>query len=88
MFDHCNPTQQPLIPGIYSTKLLFNGNYDYRLKIDKEYIENFKDRFETEYLTHLKDLLEKLFSPTVPFTQAENEKKCKNCSYIGICRKK
>jgi len=32
MYDHVHPSEQPLIPGIYSTKLLFGKDYDFRLK--------------------------------------------------------
>ena len=39
MYDHVHPSEQPLIPGIYSTKLLFGKDYDFRLKCDKELIQ-------------------------------------------------
>ena len=42
MYDHVHPSEQPLIPGIYSTKLLFGKDYDFRLKCDKELIQNFR----------------------------------------------
>ena len=86
MYDHSHPGNQALIPGIYSVKLLFNKDYDYRLKCDKEPIGNFH-RFEEEFRTHLKTLLTSLFSPEVPFTQTDNEKKCQHCTYAAICRR-
>ncbi len=86
MYDYIQPGEHALIPGIYSTKLLFGKNYDYHLKCDKESIRNCR-HYEQEYHEHLKTLLESLFSPTVPFVQTCNNKKCRNCSYAGICRK-
>lgn len=86
MYDHVNPCNDPLIPGIYSTKLLFGKDYDYRLLCDKAYINNFR-HFEEEYRFHLKALLENLFSPQHPFIQTDNDKKCRNCSYSSICRR-
>ncbi len=86
MFDHVFPTNNPLIPGIYSTKLLFGKDYDYHLKCDKNYISDFR-LYEEEYRSELIALLEKIFSPSVPFNQTNNEKKCQTCPYAKICRK-
>ncbi len=86
MFDHVSPTNNPLIPGIYSTKLLFGKDYDYHLKCDKNYISDFRP-YEKEYRSELVTLLEKIFSPSVPFNQTNNEKKCRTCPYARICRK-
>lgn len=86
MYDHVYPTEEPLIPGIYSAKLLFGKDYDFHSKCDKEYITNFRSQ-ENEYLKCLCTLLEELFSPAKPFCQTDNEKKCRNCSYAGICRR-
>ena len=86
MYDHVHPSEQPLIPGIYSTKLLFGKDYDFRLKCDKELIQNFR-YYQQEFSDHLRQLLEELFSPEHPFCQTDNEKKCRTCSYAGICRR-
>lgn len=86
MFDHTNPSDHPLVPGIYSTKLLFGKDYDFHLKCDKTPITNFRHH-ETEYREQLHTLLANIFSPSVPFTQTPDDKKCRNCTYAGICRK-
>ena len=86
MYDHTNPTTHPLVPGIYSTKLLFGKDYNFHLKCDKDYITNFRHH-EPEYREQLHTLLSRIFSPSVPFTQTPDDKKCRNCSYAGICRR-
>lgn len=86
MYDHVHPSDTPLIPGIYSTKLLFGKNYNFRLKCDKDYIRNFRN-FEATFISSLKNLLQELFSPAQAFCQTSNDKKCKNCSYAEICRR-
>lgn len=86
MFEAHNTNDIPLIPGIYSTKLLFTGDYNYRLKCDKDYINNF-NQYREEFYDSLVQLLEELLSPDSPFTQTSNEKKCRTCSYAGICRR-
>lgn len=84
MFESENVKELPLIPGIYSTKLLFNQDYNYMLKCDKEYINNFY-HYELEFKEHLIRLLEDLYSPEIPFSQALNEEKCRTCPYSAIC---
>lgn len=86
MYGHNSCSQAPLIPGIYSTKLLFGKDYNYRLKCDKDHITNF-NQYKEEFEENLVKLLEELYAPEVPFRQTDNDKKCKNCSYAGICRR-
>ncbi len=86
MFDHVHPSREPLVPGIYSTRLLFEKDYDCRLRCDGTAMADFR-RFEEEYREELEALLARLFSTEVPFTQTEDGNKCKTCSYAGICRR-
>ena len=86
MLDHTHPSQLPLIPGIYSTKLLFGKDYDYHLKCDKDYIGDFR-KVQEEFTQKLIELLEEIFLSDLPFCQTTNEKKCHACPYAGICRK-
>lgn len=86
MFDHISPSEEALIPGIYNTKLLFGKDYNFHLKCDKDYIVNFR-HYQEEFLSYLVSLLEEIFSPEHPFSQASSEKKCRTCSFIAICRR-
>lgn len=86
IYDHVHPSEHAMIPGIYSTKLLFGKDYDFHLKCDKDYIHNFR-HYHDEYQKELTKLLQEIFSTTVPFRQANSEKKCRNCSYANICRR-
>ena len=86
MFEHSHPETSVLIPGIYSIKLLFGNDYDYKLKCNTTSITDF-NAYKEEFSLHLSDLLSRLFSPEQPFTQAPSEKKCRTCQYSGICRK-
>lgn len=86
MYDHQHTSEHPLIPGIYSTKLLFSQDYNFHLKCDKDYIRNFR-HFYKEFQQHLQHLLEELFSSSQPFSQTTQEKKCRTCHYSCICRK-
>lgn len=87
LYEHENPGADPILPGIYSTKLLFTPNYSYLLKCNKEPIHRFKP-YEPEFQSLLVELLEELYSPAVPFTQTSLPEKCRNCSYNDICKRK
>lgn len=76
----------PLCPGIYSTKLLFNPDYNHLLKCDKDYILNF-EHHRQEFTEYLSELLKHLLSSNHSFNQTQNEKKCRNCKYAILCRK-
>lgn len=86
MFRHTYRGNQALIPGIYSTKLLFGKDYNYRLKCDKEYILDFES-YKDEFLEYLSRLVEEIFADHTTFTQTLQEKKCRTCNYSAICNK-
>lgn len=85
MFEHNHPQTAPIIPGVYSTKLLFGKDYNYRLKYDKEYIYDYRVCRE-DFLQLLAKLIERLYSPD-SFTQAADPQKCKSCKYSVICNR-
>ena len=86
MYEYENPGTDPILPGIYSTKLLFTPNYSYLLKCNKEPIHRFKPH-EPEFQDLLVQLLEQLFSPEIAFNQTELSEKCRTCSYNEICKR-
>jgi CRISPR/Cas system-associated exonuclease Cas4 (RecB family) len=50
-------------------------------------IESFLGLEET-FLKLLKEVLNKLHDPTVPFVQRENDKKCGYCDFASLCQRK
>ena len=86
MFGYNHPEYPVLIPGIYSTKLLFGKDYNYKLKCNNSYISDFS-AYREDFYQLLTELLSRLFSSDNSFTQTLNEKKCRTCPYSGICRK-
>lgn len=86
MFGYNHPQYPVLTPGIYSTKLLFGKDYNYKLKCNNSYISDFS-AYREDFYQLLTELLSRLFSSDNSFTQTLNEKKCRTCPYSGICRK-
>lgn len=86
MYESRYTGNKPLVPGIYSTKLLFDSGYSHLLQCDKEAIHNF-GQYREEFQQYLEKLLTEIFTPGCSFRQTTNEKKCRTCPYSGICRK-
>lgn len=86
MFGHQHPEHPVLTPGIYSTKLLFDKGYNYRLNCEKNDISDFSS-YRDKFHGLLVELLEKLFASAGHFIQTSEVKKCRTCHYSAICRK-
>lgn len=86
MYAAGHPEADPLMPGIYSTKLLFAPDYSYLLYCEKEAVTRFTP-YEPEFRELLTTLLQDIFSPDVPFDQTPLTEKCKNCPYNEICKR-
>ncbi len=75
-------------PGVVWIKKIFTSP-DYSLKLGtKAKNEQLSlDLVKEEYIDQLKENLEKLFDPNIPFQQTKHTDSCKACSYSGICGK-
>ena len=52
----------------------------------KEVVDDFA-RYEEEFNTRLKELLEEIFHPQIPFNQTTDEEKCQYCDYKELCKR-
>jgi hypothetical protein len=75
-------------PGLFNRKNLFEEEFAFghRIGKGKVWIEDARP-YLAEYSTHLKSLIEEIYSPTVPFAQTEDIKKCQYCSFKAMCRR-
>jgi hypothetical protein len=73
-----------IVPGLINRMNLFDRNFQFGLKVDKQYIDDV-DPLIPEFEQHLKMLLEELFDPNVPFDQTTDLEMCKFCPYQNIC---
>jgi CRISPR/Cas system-associated exonuclease Cas4 (RecB family) len=73
-----------IIPGLINRMNLFDQNFQFGLKVGKDYVDNV-DPLIPEFEHHLKILLEELFDPGVPFDQTTNTDICQFCPYQSIC---
>ncbi len=82
-----HPGEQ-VAPGLYVMKSLYDEKFDPLLTIgsqrEKQRIVSFSV-YEEEYMSLLRDTLNKLFDPGHPFTRTENETKCRYCDFAAIC---
>lgn len=90
-YDEKFAPNHSISPGIYSLKEFFNDDFDCILA-QKEgrnspvSVQNYR-LFKNEFVEGLKELLEEIFNPDVPFTQVENVETCRTCVYAEICHR-
>jgi hypothetical protein len=73
-----------LLPGLLNRKNLFDDNFTFGLRKDKEILNDIGPLLP-EFEEHLKKLLDELYNPAVPFDQTTDEMVCSYCPYKAIC---
>jgi CRISPR/Cas system-associated exonuclease Cas4 (RecB family) len=73
-----------IVPGLMNRLNLFDEDFRFGLKIGGKYVEDVRP-FLDEFEAGLKEMLEELYNPDVPFTQTKDTDICRYCSYREIC---
>lgn len=73
-----------VVPGLINRMNLFDDDFKFGFKMGKDFLEN-ADPLLPEFQNYLKELLEELFDPEIPFDQTKDVEFCKFCSYQHIC---
>ncbi|HLT79537.1 MAG TPA: PD-(D/E)XK nuclease family protein [Cyclobacteriaceae bacterium] len=73
-----------IVPGLMNRLNLFDEAFRFGLKIGGKYVEDVRP-FLPEFEAGLKEMLEEMFDPNVPFTQTMNNTVCRYCPYREIC---
>ena len=79
--------REPIKPGIFNMRELFQDNFDESLMDGDDPLLDIRQYME-EFKEQLGVLLEEIYDPNDPFTQTEDQDKCRWCDYNGICRRK
>jgi CRISPR/Cas system-associated exonuclease Cas4 (RecB family) len=79
-----NPPDGPVVPGLLSSKIIFDDEKEFGLKMNKQLITDVRPHLP-EFEARLRELLEELFNPEQPFDQTTNTENCKYCPYKRIC---
>jgi len=81
---------QTIQPGLMNRKNLFATTFKFGHELGKarnrSLVEDARPLLQ-EFELYLKDLLNELFDPTVPFRQTEYNPTCSFCSFRGICHR-
>jgi hypothetical protein len=82
---------EEVMPGLYGMKGLFGEEFDPALNMTSQRnegrIETFR-KLEEPFLHLLKEVLQKLFDPQVPFVQRKEDQKCSYCDFAALCHRK
>jgi len=73
-----------IIPGLINRNNLFDDEFRFGLKMDKEYLTDATPLF-SQFENQLHILLEEIFSPDGVFDQTDKIEACKICPFTGIC---
>jgi hypothetical protein len=73
-----------LVPGLFDRKNLFNRDFEFGLRLDKQPIENVLPLLPA-FEEQLKIMLSELFNPAEPFTQTADTEACRYCEFTSIC---
>jgi CRISPR/Cas system-associated exonuclease Cas4 (RecB family) len=82
---------EQIMPGLYGMKGLFGKEFDPALTISSLRKEGRIDSFaslEEDFLKLLKETLQRLFDPEVPFVQRKEDRKCDYCDFAALCQRK
>lgn len=79
----------PLQPAIFNLKEVFSEGFNPYLQLKQPYktgieLTDYRDH-EEEFRAGLKELLQEMYNPEVPFSQTEDLKKCEYCPYKEMC---
>lgn len=73
-----------IVPGLMNRLNLFDEGFRFGLKIGGKYVEDVRP-FLPEFEAGLKEMLQELYDPDVPFTQTNDRTICRYCSYREVC---
>ena len=76
--------ENAIVPGLLNISELFQPEFDLRLKVNGELLEDARPHL-AEFENHLSMLLTEIYSMEQAFDQTEDEKKCSFCDFKGIC---
>ena len=87
-------TKQPIAPALFFVHKAANSDYSPYITFggkgeihEEEEVKDFRP-LNDEFLEVLKQLLEELYDPKIPFVPTTLEKKCTYCPYSALCREK
>lgn len=72
-------------PTLLYVQQMHKADYTPMLKIGKDYVEDVTPLL-TEFRNGIKNLIEEILNPDIPFTKTEKEARCANCDFKLLCK--
>ncbi len=73
-----------IVPGLVNAKDLFSQDFDSRIYVSKQAVNDFA-AWQEPFIEELHTLLQELFDATVAFNQTDDLRKCSFCPYAKLC---
>ena len=77
-------SELPISPCLLFIQHAGTEQYDPTLKFGKTPITDVNE-IRDDFITHLSDLLNEIFNPSVPFSPTSERKRCKSCPFASLC---
>ena len=77
--------EKKLFPQLFYINHLKGKDFDPTIKFKGNPITDFQTDVLEEFDKEMKDLLNEMFNNDTPYTQVQDEKKCKYCNFSAIC---
>lgn len=82
--SHLNPQKLPVSPALLFIQHTSGDDYTPVLSIDNTLVDDIS-RYQDEFMTKLKTLLEEIYNPSIAFNPTEDSRRCDMCPYRRIC---
>lgn len=79
-----NPTQLPVSPALLFIQHSAADDYDPTLFFGKERITDTQP-YIAPFTEHLRQCIDEIFNPEIPFQPVGDQRKCKSCPYAQLC---
>ena len=74
-----------VLPALLYVNQLFRDDYSPLLPIDRNAITDIAP-IRSEFMDRIRQLIEEILNPEVPFTPTEDKKRCTDCPYFTLCK--
>lgn len=88
LFIRTNPEiEGRLETGLFNLRNLFDADFSYLFESEELGVVSDFRVMHTEFAEHLGNLVVEIFDSSMPFAQTDDLKKCRLCSFAGLCRR-
>ena len=82
--DQYNPQHHKVVPALFFVQQSSRDDYDPTMSLGKRPIDDLRPYRDT-FLEHLKQVIDEIFNPAIPFSPTEVTRRCEKCPFAPLC---